>query len=112
VQSAGGRRVLVRRLDLGCGSSREHAVWCLRELVLRCINRTTYGGGFAGNCAPSGVPAISTAADEVDRLMALASDNGLEAVGTPADISASAAAGKRFRPKLRLTCSQQKRHSC
>jgi 3-isopropylmalate/(R)-2-methylmalate dehydratase small subunit len=66
--------ILLTGPNFGCGSSREHAVWGLRELGLRCIIGTTYGGIFGDNCARNGVPAISIAADEVDRLMALANE--------------------------------------
>lgn len=66
--------VLVTGPNFGCGSSREHAVWGLRELGLRCIIGTTFGGIFADNCARNGVPAIGVAAGEAARLMALAQD--------------------------------------
>jgi 3-isopropylmalate/(R)-2-methylmalate dehydratase small subunit len=86
--------VLVTGANFGCGSSREHAVWGLRELGLRCVVGTTFGGIFGDNCARNGVPAISLAPEEVDRLMALAEDPArcefhvdLEAqtITTPAD---------------------------
>lgn len=66
--------ILVTGPNFGCGSSREHAVWGLRELGLRCVIGTTFGGIFADNCARNGVPAISVAADEAARLTALADD--------------------------------------
>lgn len=66
--------VLLTGPNFGCGSSREHAVWGLRELGLRCIIGTTFGGIFADNCARNGVPAISISPSELDRLMALATD--------------------------------------
>jgi 3-isopropylmalate/(R)-2-methylmalate dehydratase small subunit len=67
-------KVLLTGPNFGCGSSREHAVWGLRELGLRCIIGTTFGGIFADNCARNGVPAISIPAPELERLMALAAD--------------------------------------
>jgi len=66
--------ILLTGPNFGCGSSREHAVWGLRELGLRCIIGTTFGGIFADNCARNGVPAISVPMAELDRLMALATD--------------------------------------
>jgi 3-isopropylmalate/(R)-2-methylmalate dehydratase small subunit len=85
---------LVTGPNFGCGSSREHAVWGLRELGLRCVIGTTFGGIFADNCARNGVPAIALAAGEIERLIALADDPArcgftvdLEAqtIATPAD---------------------------
>lgn len=66
--------VLLTGPNFGCGSSREHAVWGLRELGIRCIVGTTFGGIFADNCARNGVPAIAVATQALERLMALASD--------------------------------------
>ena len=86
--------ILITGPNFGCGSSREHAVWGLRELGLRCVIGSTFGGIFGDNCARNGVPAISIAPEEVDRLMALAGDPvrcrltvDLEAqtIATPAD---------------------------
>ena len=66
--------VLITGPNFGCGSSREHAVWGLRELGIRCVIGTSFGGIFGDNCTRNGVPAITLAAAEVDRLMALAAD--------------------------------------
>jgi 3-isopropylmalate/(R)-2-methylmalate dehydratase small subunit len=66
--------ILLAGPNFGCGSSREHAVWGLRELGIRCVVGTSFGGIFGDNCARNGVPAISIAPSDLDRLMALASD--------------------------------------
>lgn len=67
-------RFLVTGPNFGCGSSREHAVWGLRELGIRCVLGTSFGGIFSDNCMRNGVPALVLPAFEVDRLMALAQD--------------------------------------
>ena len=67
-------RVLVTGPNYGCGSSREHAVWGMRQLGLRCVIGSSFGGIFADNCARNGVPAIMLPVHEVDRLLALAND--------------------------------------
>ena len=46
----------------------------MRELGIRCVIGTTFGGIFGDNCARNGVPAITVSVDEVDRLMSLAAD--------------------------------------
>jgi 3-isopropylmalate/(R)-2-methylmalate dehydratase small subunit len=66
--------VLVTGPNFGCGSSREHAVWGMRQLGIRCVIGTSFGGIFGDNCARNGVPAITLPAEEVDRLMGLAAD--------------------------------------
>ena len=64
--------LLITGPNFGCGSSREYAVWGMRELGIRCVIGTTFGGIFADNCARNGVPAITLEVTEVARLMALA----------------------------------------
>ena len=86
--------ILVAGPNFGCGSSREHAVWGLRELGIRCVIGTSFGGIFGDNCSRNGVPAITLPADEVERLMALAADPATcemtvdlqqQTISTPAD---------------------------
>ena len=86
--------VLITGPNFGCGSSREHAVWGLRELGLRCVIAASFGGIFGDNCARNGVPAITLPSDEVQRLMALANDPSVcrftvnllaQTIVTPAD---------------------------
>jgi 3-isopropylmalate/(R)-2-methylmalate dehydratase small subunit len=67
-------RILVTGPNFGCGSSREHAVWGLRQLGLRCVIGSSFGGIFGDNCTRNGVPAIVLPVREVERLLALASD--------------------------------------
>ena len=67
-------QIIIAGDNFGCGSSREHAVWGLRELGIRCVLGTSFGGIFSDNCMRNGVPALVLPAFEVDRLMALAQD--------------------------------------
>jgi 3-isopropylmalate/(R)-2-methylmalate dehydratase small subunit len=67
-------KILVTGPNYGCGSSREHAVWGMRQVGLRCVLGSSFGGIFADNCARNGVPAISLPVVEVERLLALAAD--------------------------------------
>jgi 3-isopropylmalate/(R)-2-methylmalate dehydratase small subunit len=54
--------------NFGCGSSREHADWGLRELGIRCILGTSFGGIFADNCLRNGVPALSLPEAQIERI--------------------------------------------
>jgi 3-isopropylmalate/(R)-2-methylmalate dehydratase small subunit len=67
-------KILVTGPNYGCGSSREHAVWGMRQLGIACVIGSSFGGIFADNCSRNGVPAISVPLEEVERLTALASD--------------------------------------
>ena len=66
--------ILIAGPNFGCGSSREHAVWGLRELGFRCVIAASFGGIFGDNCSRNGMPAITLPPGDVERLMALASD--------------------------------------
>ena len=66
--------ILITGPNFGCGSSREHAVWGMRDLGIRCVIGASFGGIFADNCARNGVPAIVVEPAQVETLMRLASD--------------------------------------
>ncbi|EJN40363.1 3-isopropylmalate dehydratase, small subunit [Pseudomonas sp. GM84] len=44
--------------NFGCGSSREHAVWGLKQLGIRALIGTTFAGIFYDNCQRNGVLTI------------------------------------------------------
>jgi 3-isopropylmalate/(R)-2-methylmalate dehydratase small subunit len=67
-------RFLVVGPNFGCGSSREHAVWGMRQLGIRAIIGTQFGGIFYDNCLRNGVPAILLPASEVENLMRVTAD--------------------------------------
>jgi 3-isopropylmalate dehydratase small subunit len=50
-----GAQILVVGANFGCGSSREHAVWALAGLGVRCIIADSFGEIFFSNCFKSGV---------------------------------------------------------
>lgn len=60
--------------NFGCGSSREHAVWGLRQLGIRALIGTSYAGIFFDNCARNGLLAVSLPPEEISSLLALVSD--------------------------------------
>ena len=61
-------RFLVVGPNFGCGSSREHAVWGMRQFGIRAVVGTTYGGIFQDNCARNGVLTISLRPKQVEVL--------------------------------------------
>jgi 3-isopropylmalate/(R)-2-methylmalate dehydratase small subunit len=48
-------RFLVVGPNFGCGSSREHAVWGLRQMGIRALIGTRFAGIFYDNCQRNGV---------------------------------------------------------
>jgi 3-isopropylmalate/(R)-2-methylmalate dehydratase small subunit len=69
-----GAAFLVVGPNFGCGSSREHAVWGLRQLGVRALIGTSFAGIFFDNCARNGLPALTLAPEACADLMRLAAD--------------------------------------
>jgi 3-isopropylmalate/(R)-2-methylmalate dehydratase small subunit len=57
--------------NFGCGSSREHAVWGLRQFGIRAIIGTSFGNIFYDNCFNNGLLAIVLAPQQHDALQAV-----------------------------------------
>lgn len=54
-----GARFLVVGPNFGCGSSREHAVWGLKQMGIRALIGSSFAGIFYDNCQRNGVLLIS-----------------------------------------------------
>ncbi|MFC4821248.1 3-isopropylmalate dehydratase small subunit [Dokdonella ginsengisoli] len=60
--------VVLAQANFGCGSSREHAVWALRDFGVRVLIAPSYGDIFRDNCFNNGLLAIVVEQPVVDRL--------------------------------------------
>lgn len=69
-----GAQFLIVGPNFGCGSSREHAVWGLRQLGIRALIGTSFAGIFNDNCQRNGVLTLTLAAADIEQL-AQAADN-------------------------------------
>ncbi|WP_332824334.1 3-isopropylmalate dehydratase small subunit [Ramlibacter sp.] len=65
-----GARILLARENFGCGSSREHAVWALRDFGIRALVAPGFADIFFGNCFKNGLLPIVLPPATVDRLFA------------------------------------------
>lgn len=65
---ARGATVLVTGANFGCGSSREHAVWALREYGFRTILAPSFADIFYANCCENGVLAARLESGAIDEL--------------------------------------------
>ncbi len=61
-------QVLLTRDNFGCGSSREHAPWALRDFGIKAIIAPSFADIFFNNCCKNGVLAIAISEEIVDRL--------------------------------------------
>ena len=63
-----GASILIARDNFGCGSSREHAVWALKEFGFRAVLAPSFADIFFGNCFKNGVLPITLPADVIEGL--------------------------------------------
>ena len=65
-----GARILLARENFGCGSSREHAVWALRDHGIRALLAPSFADIFFNNCFKNGLLPIVLPAATIERLFA------------------------------------------
>ncbi len=65
-----GAQILLARENFGCGSSREHAPWALRDYGIRALVAPSFADIFFGNCFKNGMLPIVLDAATITRLFA------------------------------------------
>lgn len=63
-----GAKFLVTGPNFGCGSSREHAVWGMKQLGIRALIGTSFAGIFNDNCLRNGVLTIILPEEQINKL--------------------------------------------
>ena len=58
-------KILLARDNFGCGSSREHAVWALRDFGIKAVIASSFGDIFYNNCFKNGVLPIKLPKEEI-----------------------------------------------
>jgi len=61
-------RILVAGPDFGTGSSREHAVWALRDFGFQAVLSARFGDIFRGNSGKQGLLAAQLAEADIERI--------------------------------------------
>lgn len=62
--------ILVAGDNFGCGSSREHAPWAIKDFGIKCVISTSFADIFFNNCFKNGILPIVLPKEQVDVLMA------------------------------------------
>ena len=65
-----GAQVLVAGPDFGTGSSREHAVWALRDFGFKVVLSPRFGDIFRGNSGKAGLLAAQITEEDLERIWA------------------------------------------
>ena len=70
-------KILLTRNNFGCGSSREHAVWALRDFGFKAVIASSFGDIFYNNCFKNSVLPLKLTKQEINSLFMLVNDNPL-----------------------------------
>jgi len=60
--------ILLTRDNFGCGSSREHAVWALRDFGIKAVIASSFGDIFYNNCFKNNVLPIILSKQDIDSI--------------------------------------------
>ncbi|SLN20169.1 3-isopropylmalate dehydratase small subunit [Roseivivax jejudonensis] len=61
--------ILISGENFGCGSSREHAPWAIKDFGIRCVIAPSFADIFFNNCFKNGILPIALPQEQVDILM-------------------------------------------
>lgn len=74
-----GANILLSRENFGCGSSREHAPWAIKDFGLDVVIATSFADIFYGNCMNNQILPIQLSDSEISELFgAVAADSKVE----------------------------------
>ena len=63
-----GINVLIADENFGCGSSREHAVWALKDFGINVVIASSFGDIFFNNCFKNGVLAVKVSQESLNEI--------------------------------------------
>jgi 3-isopropylmalate/(R)-2-methylmalate dehydratase small subunit len=71
-------KILLSRDNFCCGSSREHAVWALRDFGIKAVIASSFGDIFYNNCFKNSVLPIKLEKEQIDMIFNETKDDLLE----------------------------------
>ena len=71
-------KILLARDNFGCGSSREHAVWALRDFGIKAVIASSFGDIFYNNCFKNRVLPIQLKKNQIEELFKKVQDEIVE----------------------------------
>src|SRR6185437_3452256 len=95
-----GTSVLVVGANFGCGSSREHATWALRDFGFKAIIAPSFADIFRANSYKTGLLAITLPDSQVRHLMDLVSED--PTVQVVVDLEAQKVRGDGFEYRFEI----------
>ena len=67
--------ILLAGRNFGCGSSREHAPWALKDFGIRALVAPSFADIFANNCYQNGMLPVTLPPEKVDELVERATED-------------------------------------
>jgi len=67
-----GSPILIAGDNFGCGSSREHAAWALKDMGIQAVIAPSYSDIFSGNAIKNGIVPVVLPQEAIDRLIEVA----------------------------------------
>ena len=95
-----GASVLVAGANFGCGSSREHATWALRDSGFKAIIAPSFADIFRANCYKTGLLAVTLPESQVRHLIDLVSEDPTVEVNV--DLEAQKVRGDGFEYRFEI----------
>ena len=74
-KSSLGCKILITGPNFGCGSSREMAVWALKDFGITCVVAESFGEIFYDNCFQNEVLAAKVSRISVEKILSAMQDN-------------------------------------
>ena len=72
--------ILVSRENFGCGSSREHAVWALKDFGIKTVIAEAFADIFYNNCFKNGLLALSLKKSEISKIFENFNENSIQRI--------------------------------
>lgn len=72
--------ILVSRENFGCGSSREHAVWALKDFGIKAVIAESFADIFYNNCFKNGLLALSLKKSEISKIFENFNENSAQSI--------------------------------
>jgi len=73
-----GASILLARKNFGCGSSREHAPWALKDYGIKVVIAPSFADIFYNNCFKNGILPVVLKEEEVEELFQKTSNELIE----------------------------------
>src|ERR1700740_3821195 len=70
-----GAEILIAERNFGCGSSREHAAWALRQFGFLVVIAPTFAEIFSSNAGKNGIVLVSLTEEQVQTLLSRSTGN-------------------------------------